>query len=177
MFGKLMDSIDDDYLRYVMHVQVIAAPSEDPDYAQADFVAADDPAAGLGDRAPPPSSAQAPESTRARHRLVQVPPGPQPARASAAGPRPHRPPSPGAGPAGRRQRPGFGTASAVQGSVARPAGPDLADGDPDRRRPSGQGGPQRALLVRQRPQVQGLPRRELNDHGSSNRRCSRWPAP
>ena len=25
MFGKLMDSIDDDYLRYVMHVQVIAA--------------------------------------------------------------------------------------------------------------------------------------------------------
>ena len=37
MFGKLMDSIDDDYLRYVMHVQIIAAPSEDPDYAQADL--------------------------------------------------------------------------------------------------------------------------------------------
>ena len=27
MFGKLMDSIDDDYLRYVMHVQVVATPS------------------------------------------------------------------------------------------------------------------------------------------------------
>jgi preprotein translocase subunit SecA len=49
MFGKLIDSIDDDYLRYVMHVQVIEAPSEDPDYAQAAFVAADDPAAGLGE--------------------------------------------------------------------------------------------------------------------------------
>jgi preprotein translocase subunit SecA len=49
MFGKLMDSIDDDYLRYVMHVQVIEAPSEDPDYAQAAFVAADDPAAGLAE--------------------------------------------------------------------------------------------------------------------------------
>ena len=49
MFGKLMDSIDDDYLRYVMHVQVIAAPAEDPDYAQAAFEAADDPAAGLGE--------------------------------------------------------------------------------------------------------------------------------
>src|ERR1019366_3016138 len=51
MFGKLMDSIDDDYLRYVMHVQVLAGPAEDPDYAQAAFVAADDPAAGMGELA------------------------------------------------------------------------------------------------------------------------------
>jgi preprotein translocase subunit SecA len=56
MFGKLMDSIDDDYLRYVMHVQVLAAPAEDPDYAQAAFVAADDPAAGLGDLAQVPAA-------------------------------------------------------------------------------------------------------------------------
>ena len=47
MFGKLMDSIDDDYLRYVMHVQVLAEPAEEPDFAQAAFEAADDPAAGL----------------------------------------------------------------------------------------------------------------------------------
>ena len=51
MFGKLMDSIDDDYLRYVMHVQVLAEPAEEPDYAQAAFVAADDPVAGLDELA------------------------------------------------------------------------------------------------------------------------------
>jgi preprotein translocase subunit SecA len=55
MFGKLMDSIDDDYLRYVMHVQVLEAPAEEPDYAQAAFVAANDPAAGLGDLAQVPA--------------------------------------------------------------------------------------------------------------------------
>jgi preprotein translocase subunit SecA len=48
MFGKLMESIDDDYLRYVMHVEVLAAPADDPDFAQAAFMAADDPAGGLG---------------------------------------------------------------------------------------------------------------------------------
>ena len=93
MFGKLMDSIDDDYLRYVMHVQVLAAPAEDPDYAQAAFVAADDPAAGLGDLAqvpaagvagdpaqPPPASpvsAQAPPPSA--HPRQQVPSGALPA--------------------------------------------------------------------------------------------------
>ena len=43
MFGKLMDSIDDDYLRYVMHVKCVAEPAEEPDYAQATFVAAEEP--------------------------------------------------------------------------------------------------------------------------------------
>ena len=66
MFGKLMDSIDDDYLRYVMHVQVLAAPAEDPDYAQAAFVAADDPVAGLGDLAQVPAAES--RATRLNHR-------------------------------------------------------------------------------------------------------------
>jgi preprotein translocase subunit SecA len=56
MFGKLMDSIDDDYLRYVMHVQVIAAPAEDPDYDQAAFVAADDPVTSLGELSEAPAA-------------------------------------------------------------------------------------------------------------------------
>jgi preprotein translocase subunit SecA len=47
MFGKLMDSIDDDYLRYVTHVQVLLNEEAAPDYSQATFAAADDPAAGL----------------------------------------------------------------------------------------------------------------------------------
>ncbi len=46
MFGQLMDSIDDDYLRYVLHVQAVEEPAADPDLAQAVYEAADDPVAG-----------------------------------------------------------------------------------------------------------------------------------
>ena len=48
MFGKLMDGIDDDYLRYVFHVQVLAEPAPEPDLAQASYLAADDPVQGDG---------------------------------------------------------------------------------------------------------------------------------
>ena len=48
MFGKLMDGIDDDYLRYVFHVQVLAEPAPEPDLAQASYMAADDPVQGSG---------------------------------------------------------------------------------------------------------------------------------
>jgi preprotein translocase subunit SecA len=47
MFGKLMDNINDDYLRYVFHVQVLTEePAAEPDLAQASYVAADDPVQG-----------------------------------------------------------------------------------------------------------------------------------
>jgi preprotein translocase subunit SecA len=47
MFGKLMDGISDDYLRYVFHVQVLTEESAgEPDLAQARYVAADDPVQG-----------------------------------------------------------------------------------------------------------------------------------
>jgi preprotein translocase subunit SecA len=47
MFGKLMDGINDDYLRYVFHVQVLAEENAaEPDLAQANYVAADDPVQG-----------------------------------------------------------------------------------------------------------------------------------
>lgn len=49
MFGKLMDVIDDDYLRYIMHVEVITQPSEAVDFAQAQYLAADNPVEELGD--------------------------------------------------------------------------------------------------------------------------------
>jgi preprotein translocase subunit SecA len=48
MFGKLMEGIDDDYLRYIFHVQVMAEPALEPDLAQASYIAADDPVQGSG---------------------------------------------------------------------------------------------------------------------------------
>jgi len=46
MFGQLMDAIDDDYLRYVLHVEAITEPASEPDLAQAVYEAADDPVTG-----------------------------------------------------------------------------------------------------------------------------------
>ena len=48
MFGKLMDGIGDDYLRYVFHVQVLTEPAPEPDLDQANYLAADDPVQGDG---------------------------------------------------------------------------------------------------------------------------------
>ncbi len=46
MFSKLMDAINDDYLRYIFHVQVLTEPAAEPDLARASYVAADDPVQG-----------------------------------------------------------------------------------------------------------------------------------
>jgi preprotein translocase subunit SecA len=46
MFGQMMDAIDDDYLRYVMHVQVVEASGAGPDLTQARYEAAEDPSQG-----------------------------------------------------------------------------------------------------------------------------------
>jgi len=43
MFGQMMIGIDDDYLRYVMHVETVEDSSAGPNLAQATYVAADDP--------------------------------------------------------------------------------------------------------------------------------------
>ncbi len=48
MFGKLMDGINDDYLRYVFHVQVLTEPAAEPDLGRASYLAADDPVQGDG---------------------------------------------------------------------------------------------------------------------------------
>jgi preprotein translocase subunit SecA len=44
MFGLLMEAIDDDYLRYVMHVEVLTGEETAPDFRQATYEAAADPA-------------------------------------------------------------------------------------------------------------------------------------
>jgi preprotein translocase subunit SecA len=48
IFGKLMEGIDDDYLRYVFHVQVLTEPAAEPDLDRANYEAADDPVQGDG---------------------------------------------------------------------------------------------------------------------------------
>jgi preprotein translocase subunit SecA len=48
MFGKLMEGIGDDYLRYVFHVQVLSEPATEPDLERANYIAADDPVQGEG---------------------------------------------------------------------------------------------------------------------------------
>jgi len=52
MFGQLMEAIDDDYLRYVLHVEALTGPGSEPDLARAVYEAADDPVAGTQAMAP-----------------------------------------------------------------------------------------------------------------------------
>ncbi|MGP0030899.1 MAG: preprotein translocase subunit SecA [Acidimicrobiales bacterium] len=48
MFGQLMEVIDNDYLRYILHVEAVQAPSAEPDLDRAVYAAADDPVAETG---------------------------------------------------------------------------------------------------------------------------------
>jgi len=48
MFGKLMNLIDDSYLRFVMHVEVELANNSETDFSRATFVASDDSPQELG---------------------------------------------------------------------------------------------------------------------------------
>ncbi len=48
MFGQLMEVVDNDYLRYILHVEAVQAPSAEPDLERAVYVAADDPVAETG---------------------------------------------------------------------------------------------------------------------------------
>jgi len=48
MFGQMIEAVDDDYLRYVMHVQVVTDTVAAPDLSRASYVAADDPVQGDG---------------------------------------------------------------------------------------------------------------------------------
>jgi preprotein translocase subunit SecA len=43
MFGQLMDVIDADYLRYILHVEAVQAPAAEPDMDKAVYAAAEDP--------------------------------------------------------------------------------------------------------------------------------------
>jgi preprotein translocase subunit SecA len=74
MFGKMMESIDDDYVKYVMHVQVVIEEPEEPDLTRSQFTAAEDPVQSPSALPPAPSEdegmgglpqASAPEATMA----------------------------------------------------------------------------------------------------------------
>jgi preprotein translocase subunit SecA len=43
MFGHLMDAIDDDYVRFINHVQLVNEQEAAPDYSMASFAAAGEP--------------------------------------------------------------------------------------------------------------------------------------
>jgi preprotein translocase subunit SecA len=48
MFGQLMEVIDNDYLRYILHVEAVQAPASEPDLDKAVYAAAEDPVAETG---------------------------------------------------------------------------------------------------------------------------------
>ena len=121
LFGKLMDAIDDDYIRYVMHVQVLVEEETAPDYTQASFEAANDPAGGLHAVA----TVDEPDTASPAAPAVAAPPAPRPAVELPAGPAPApaRPPaSQPARPPASPARPTGGATAAAQRAGASGAG-------------------------------------------------------
>ena len=45
MFGQLLEVIDNDYLRYILHVEAVQQPAAEPDLDRAVYAAAEDPVA------------------------------------------------------------------------------------------------------------------------------------
>ena len=48
MFGQLLEVIDNDYLRYILHVEAVQQPAAEPDLDKAVYAAAEDPVAETG---------------------------------------------------------------------------------------------------------------------------------
>ena len=48
MFGQLLEVIDNDYLRYILHVEAVQQTAAEPDLDRAVYAAADDPVAETG---------------------------------------------------------------------------------------------------------------------------------
>jgi len=94
MFGQLMDAVEDDYLRYVMHVQVVTEAAE-PDLTQASYQAADDPVQGASLLEAFRATAPIDVAGLAGEPLPGPAPGPNGAAGAgsvpASGPRPARP--------------------------------------------------------------------------------------
>jgi preprotein translocase subunit SecA len=65
MFGRMMESIDSDYVKYVMHVQVVVEQPEEPDLSKAQLTAAEDPVQSPGQAAGPFGGAVPPEAPMA----------------------------------------------------------------------------------------------------------------
>jgi preprotein translocase subunit SecA len=52
MFGQLLEVVDNDYLRYILHVEAVQQPAAEPDLDKAVYAAAEDPVAETGALAP-----------------------------------------------------------------------------------------------------------------------------
>src|SRR3984957_8207285 len=52
MFGQLMEVIDNDYLRYILHVEAVQQPAAEPDLDKAVYAAAEDPVVETASLAP-----------------------------------------------------------------------------------------------------------------------------
>jgi preprotein translocase subunit SecA len=87
MFGQLVEVIDNDYLRYILHVETIAETPTEPDLDRAVYVAAEDPVAGTGSLA----GMLAAESGANVAPVEQVLPAPAPNGAKALIKRPNAP--------------------------------------------------------------------------------------
>ena len=165
MFGQMMDAIDDDYLRYVMHVQVVSQPAEEPDLTQASYQAAEDPLEGPS--LSTPSGRPLPRGPLGGRDAVPVGVGPgtsgdgaghEASRAvGAAGPsRPAGPVTANVGRDGRTPR------------TARPADPDAQA--PLVKSPSEKLGRNETVLVRERQEVQAVPWRGPEQAGPASQR-------
>ena len=165
MFGQLMEVIDNDYLRYILHVEAVQQPAAEPDLDRAVYAAAEDPVAETG--------------ALAAALLAE-----QGANVPAQTPRccPRAPSGAGVdGGAGRERRTAAGKAQDQAAQRARPRRPGA-----HRQGAAREGRPQRPVLVRERQEVQVLPWRRLTgprpsypatSHPSSRRSGSGWPRP
>ncbi len=120
MFGRLVDGIDDDYVRHVLHVQVVVEPEVALDLSQARYAFPDDPAVGMqGIEAMAPPAVLAAEPPAAGNATAEPPAAETPAAGlPATGPAR----SIGAAPSAQPDVPDAGAAS----TAPAPAGAPLA---------------------------------------------------
>ena len=132
MFGQLMEVIDNDYLRYILHVEAVQAPAAEPDLDRAVYAAAEDPVvetAALAGALLAERGTQVPAQTRRPHARDQ------------------------------RERQWRGCAGQGADQAAQPPRPRRAGAH--RQAAAREGRAQRPLLVRERQEVQVLPWRRL----------------
>ena len=72
MFGALMDGIDDDYLRYVMHVEAVTTETQVPRFERAVYEAADDPVVDVPSAPLNPPSADPAGSLQGADQMVET---------------------------------------------------------------------------------------------------------
>ncbi len=82
MFGQLIEVIDNDYLRYILHVEAVQQPAAEPDLDRAVYAAAEDPVAETGALA---SALLADQGANVPAQTAVPPPGPAAGNGRAGG--------------------------------------------------------------------------------------------